>query len=165
MRNTISSASKKLHIIIGDIALIGLIAVLAGNINSEYRTVPAIRKQIVSWEAGVVIEDGIVIQVSSDAGIVVTALQVVEPGFYGIAVAVVVFTEILYHISGSVARRKLASARQILQVGFRHSADFPGGCFNPYHPTVSPSRAKIRAEHRCPARMGRDNLFCGLLLK
>ena len=95
MRNTISSASKKLHIIIGDIALIGLIAVLAGNINSEYRTVPAIRKQIVSREAGVVIEDGIVIQVSSNAGIVITALQVVEPGFSGGAVAVLVFAGIL----------------------------------------------------------------------
>ena len=57
----------------------------------------------------------------------------------------------------------MASARQILRTDFGHCADFPGGCFVPPCLTVSPSSAKIRAEHRCPARMGRKNLFRGLL--
>ncbi len=57
----------------------------------------------------------------------------------------------------------MASAHQILRTDFGHCADFPGGCFVPPCLTVSPSSAKIRAEHRCPARMGRENLFKGLL--
>ena len=57
----------------------------------------------------------------------------------------------------------MASARQILWAAFGHCADFPGGCFNLYHLAVRPGSAKIRAEHRCPARMGRENLFRGLL--
>ena len=90
---------------------------------------------------------------SSDAGIVITALQVVEPGFSGVAVAEQVFIEILYHISGTVARRKLASARQILWAAFGHCADFWGGCFVPPGLFVRFSSEKIRAEHG-PARMG-----------
>ena len=39
----------------------------------------------------------------------------------------------------------------------------PNGCFIPTDLLVSPMSAKIRAEHRCPARMGRENLFRGLL--
>lgn len=56
----------------------------------------------------------------------------------------------------------MASARQILWAAFGHCADFPGGCFNLYHLAIRPGSAKIRAEH-CPARMGRENLFRGLL--
>ena len=62
-----------------------------------------------------------------------------------------------------MARRKLESAQQILWAAFGHCADFSGGCFVPPVLPVSPGNAKIRAEHRCPARMGRENLFRGLL--
>ncbi len=57
----------------------------------------------------------------------------------------------------------MASARQILGAGFGHCADFPGDCFIPSGLFVRSGGAKIRAEHRCPARMGRENLFRGLL--
>ena len=57
----------------------------------------------------------------------------------------------------------MASAHQILQAGFRHSVDFRNCCFILPGLPVIPSRTKIRAEHRCPARMGRENLFRGLL--
>ena len=107
--------------------------------------------------------EGIRIDESVDGGVVISALQVVEPGFSGVAVAELVFIEILYHISAPVARRNLVSARQIRCRHFGHCAEFPGGCFVPSVLSVSPGNAKIRAEHRCPARMGRENLFRGLL--
>ncbi len=55
------------------------------------------------------------------------------------------------------------SSRQILWACFGHSADFRNCCFILPGLPVSSSNAKIRAEHRCPARMGRENLFRGLL--
>ena len=57
----------------------------------------------------------------------------------------------------------MASVYQILRTGFGHCADFRGGCFVPLVLPVRQGSAKIRAEHRCPARMGRENLFRGLL--
>ena len=57
----------------------------------------------------------------------------------------------------------MASFLQILCAAFGHSADFSGGCFIPPGLPVSTASAKTRAEHRCPARMGRENLFRGLL--
>ena len=54
-----------------------------------------IHKHIVSQEALACGGEGIRIDESSDAGIVITALQVVEPGFSGITVAMVVFTGII----------------------------------------------------------------------
>ena len=62
-----------------------------------------------------------------------------------------------------MARRKLASARQIRCRHFGHCADFRGDCFNLQRFPVRPNSAKIRAGHRCPAQMGRENLFRGLL--
>ena len=62
-----------------------------------------------------------------------------------------------------MARRKLASARQILRAGFRHCADFRNCCFILPGLSVRSSSTKLRAEHHCPARLGRDNLFRGLL--
>ena len=64
-------------------------------INSKYRAIPAVSKHIVPQEALSGRSKGICVDKSSDAGIVVTALQVVEPGFSGGAVAVLVFTGIL----------------------------------------------------------------------
>lgn len=58
---------------------------------------------------------------------------------------------------------KLASTRQIRCRHFGHCADFRGGCFKLQRFPVRPNSAKIRAEHHCPARMGRENLFRGLL--
>ena len=57
----------------------------------------------------------------------------------------------------------MASARQILYANFGHSVDFRSGCFIPPGLFVRSGGAKIRAEHRCPARMERENLFRGLL--
>ena len=57
----------------------------------------------------------------------------------------------------------MASFLQILCAAFGHCADFRGGCFNLQRFPVRPNSAKIRAEHHCPARLGRDNLFRGLL--
>ena len=56
-----------------------------------------------------------------------------------------------------MASRKLASASQILWAAFGHCADFPGGCFIPLGLFVRFGGAKIRADHHCPARMGREN--------
>ena len=55
------------------------------------------------------------------------------------------------------------SVRRILCTDFRHCADFSSGCFILHHQAVRPNSTKIRAEHHCPARLGRDNLFRGLL--
>ena len=57
----------------------------------------------------------------------------------------------------------MASFLQILCAAFGHCADFRGGCFNLQRFPVRPNSAKIRAGHRCPAQMGRENLFRGLL--
>ena len=57
----------------------------------------------------------------------------------------------------------MVSVRQIHYASFGHCADFWDGCFIPLGLFVRPRSAKIRAEHRCPARMGRENLFRGLL--
>ena len=62
-----------------------------------------------------------------------------------------------------MARRKTPQNRQIHRRCFGHCADYSGGCFIPPGLCVRPRNAKIRAEHRCPARMGRENLFRGLL--
>ena len=76
--------------------------------------------------------------------------------------AALVSTEILYHISGIVARRKLASARQILGAGFGHCADFGGRMFHsarsdrPHWQRKNPGRTLS-----CPE--GGENLFRGLL--
>ena len=62
-----------------------------------------------------------------------------------------------------MARRKTPQNRQIRCRHFGHCADFPGGCFIPPGLPISTAIAKNRAEHRCPARMVRENLFRGLL--
>ena len=54
-----------------------------------------IRKHIASQEALTRRSKGIRIDESANTGIVISALQIVEPGFSGGAVAVVVFTGIL----------------------------------------------------------------------
>ena len=85
-----------------------------------YGIITTIRKHIVTQEALSRACKGIRIDESAGSGVVISGLQVVEPGFSGGAVAGMVCPEILYHISGSVARRKLASAHQILRAGFGH---------------------------------------------
>ena len=64
-------------------------------INSKYRAIPAVSKHIVPQEALSGRSKRIRIDESADAGVVITALQVVEPGFSGGAVAVMVFAGIL----------------------------------------------------------------------
>ena len=64
-------------------------------INSKYRAIPAVSKHIIAREALARRSIGICIDEAANAGIVITALQVVEPGFSGITVAMVVFTGII----------------------------------------------------------------------
>ena len=61
------------------------------------RVVQAVGKQIVARKSGACtdIRGGICIDETTDARVIITALQVVEPGFSGGAVAVLVFTGIL----------------------------------------------------------------------
>ena len=61
----------------------------------DYRVVVTIRKHIVTQEILTRGGEGIRINESAGAGVVVSRLQVVEPGFSGIAVDVLVFTRIL----------------------------------------------------------------------
>ncbi len=62
-----------------------------------------------------------------------------------------------------MARRKTTPVYQFDHCCFGHCVDFWSGCFNLRHLPVRPGSTEIRAEHRCPARMGRENLFRGLL--
>ena len=110
-----------------------------------------IRKHIVTQEALSGTCKGIRIDEPTDGRVVISALEVVEPGFSGVTVAALVFTEILYHISGIVARRKLASARQILGAGFGHCADFGGRMFH--------SARSVRSLRR-RRNPDRTSLFC-----
>ena len=68
---------------------------MASWIGTVHRIIPAIRKHIVTQEALASRSEGICVDKSADAGIVITALEVVEPGFSGIAVAVLVLAAIL----------------------------------------------------------------------
>ena len=68
---------------------------MSGRIKSKCRTVPTIRKHIVTQNILSRRGEGIRIDESTDGGIVVTALEVVEPGFSGVTEARIVCTEIL----------------------------------------------------------------------
>ena len=64
-------------------------------INSKYRAIPAVSKHIVTQETLTRRGEGVRIDETTDAGIVISALQVVEPGFSGGAVATMVYLTIL----------------------------------------------------------------------
>ena len=59
------------------------------------RIIATVCKHIVAQEILTSRSKGIRIDETADAGIVITALEVVEPGFSGITVAVLVFARIL----------------------------------------------------------------------
>ena len=64
-------------------------------INSKYRAIPAVSKHIVPQEALSGRSKGICVDKSADAGVVISALEVVEPGISGGAVATMVYLTIL----------------------------------------------------------------------
>ena len=68
---------------------------ISTGITTIHRVVATIGKHVITEKTLPRASKGIRIDEPAEGGIVVTALQVVEPGFSGVAVAVLIFTGIL----------------------------------------------------------------------
>ena len=81
-------------LVIVDLAVDTLIGI-TGRITTIHRIILTIGKHVITEKTLPRTCKGIRIDESADAGIIISALEVVEPGFSGVAVAVLIFTWIL----------------------------------------------------------------------
>ena len=57
-------------------------------VNCSYRIIPTVRKHIVPEEALPCAAVGVCVEEALDDGVIISALQIVEPGFFGLSVAI-----------------------------------------------------------------------------